>query len=431
MWEKINKTILYFFKNIQFTLRTWKNALEISRAYAPSSAKGISVSQVIKEGLLWIFIITVIILLVGIAYNRFSEMKKHQTITDRLTESIGKKTSPPEGEGEKSGSIDKQNDSTAEAPEPDSARVEAPQTAVRPEVVIFNYIPTDDTSDYLILVANKAVRSMYVLQKHGSAWRVIKEYTIAVGEQEGRKVTAGDRRTPEGQYFIVGRKEQSELASIYGPLVYVLDYPNEEDRHAGRTGQGIWIHGTDPDSSPLQTRGCIEMENQNLIELATLLKRGIGTPVTIVCDPNLQDIASAPDFRLCDERRRIILKKNELVEAEFRKLLVSWKTSWERKNLKVYKSFYDTVQFIGQGLDWKGWKERKLRTFGLYDTIAIRIENIMISGIADHSMIVKFLQHYQTNLNSIENGKKLSFKKIDDAWKIVRESTCPKEELLL
>ena len=109
MWEKINKSILYFIKNIHFTLRTWKNALEISRAYAPSPPIGILISQKIKEGLLWIFIIIVIILLIVVAYYRFSETKRHQTISSQFIESQGKKVSLPAGEGKESDSIDETN----------------------------------------------------------------------------------------------------------------------------------------------------------------------------------------------------------------------------------------------------------------------------------------------------------------------------------
>jgi len=301
----------------------------------------------------------------------------------------------------------------------------------KPEVTLERFIPITDTSDFLILVANKAVRSLYVLQRHNTIWKTVKEYDIAIGEQEGRKVTAGDRRTPEGHYCILGRKEYSELSSIYGPLAYVLDYPNEEDRRAGRTGQGIWIHGTDPDSQPFQTRGCIEMENSRLRDLSTMVKSGIGTPVVILFDTNLTDPTTAPDYRLCEERRREVLINHNRMENEFRTLILSWKAAWESKRIDEYMAFYDSLLFNGQGLDWIGWKERKLRTFGLYDTIAITIENVRVSDAGDNSTVVKFLQRYRTNLNNIENGKKIYFKKVNDLWKITGEATCPKEELLL
>ena len=105
---------------------------------------------------------------------------------------------------------------------------------------------------------------------------------MAIGENEGVKIREGDKKTPEGIYFIIGRKERSELNKMYGPLAFVLNYPNEEDRKRGRTGNGIWIHGTNPDSIPLQTRGCLELENVNILELGMHLKTGIGTPIVII-----------------------------------------------------------------------------------------------------------------------------------------------------
>ena len=30
----------------------------------------------------------------------------------------------------------------------------------------------------------------------------------------------------------------------YGPYAAVLNYPNKKDLEAGKTGSGIWIHGT-------------------------------------------------------------------------------------------------------------------------------------------------------------------------------------------
>ena len=313
--------------------------------------------------------------------------------------------------------------------------IAAPAAAPKPVVKIFDYILSKDTSDYFIIIANKATKVMYLLQRQSAAWRVIREFSIAIGEQEGRKVTAGDKRTPEGLYCIVGRKEKNELAAIYGPLAYVLDYPNEDDRRAGRTGQGIWIHGTAPDSLPFQTRGCLEMENKNLQELSSLLKKGIGTPVLIVSDPKLSDIASVLDMTPIQMRHEQVVLAATKVESEFteqfRQLLTSWKTAWETRDIGRYETFYDTVRFSGQGLRWGGWKERKLRTFSLYDTIAISIDRMMVVKESENKMIVKFLQKYTTNLNSIENGKKIWFEKVNEYWKITGESTCSKEELLL
>jgi hypothetical protein len=302
---------------------------------------------------------------------------------------------------------------------------------VKPIVQKYKMIQNIDTLDYLVLIANKAFKTMYLLQNQNVSWNVIKEYDIAIGEQGGKKIFAGDRRTPEGQYFIVGRKEYSELSSIYGPLAYVLNYPNEEDRKSGRTGQGIWIHGTAPDSVPIETRGCLEMKNEELKDLSAILMGGIGIPVLIVNDDQLKDPVDAFDFKVCDEKRRKIMDNYHKTKLHFKEFLTKWKIAWETKNIIEYETYYDTLQFMSQGLDWNGWKERKLRTFDLYDTIAITIDNILITDYSEQTTIVKFYQVYKTNLNQNENAKKLSLEKVNDFWKIISESTCLKEELLL
>ncbi len=426
------KSVLYFFKKIQISFKTWRNAAEIARAYAYPPFKHPAIIQILKTAILWIVIITVLVLLTLAAVLRLSEIRKRAAAVNKRTDLIERPLSAKtlkDSSPERSLYISVDSAQFKAIPK-ESAVAETLLTFVKPRIEKYQYIPTKDTSAYFILVVNKAVKSLYVLQKHDVKWRVVREYNIAVGENSGRKITAGDKRTPEGNYFIIGRKEKSELAPIYGPLAYILDYPNEEDRREGRTGQGIWIHGTAPDSVPLYTKGCIELENRNLIELASFLKNGIGTPVIILFDPTLNDIASVPDYDFCEQRRRMIILEHRKVVEECKSLLFAWKSAWERKNIREYETFYDTVRFNGQGLDWTLWKERKLRTFDLYDTIAITLENITVTEVVEGGMIVKFLQRYRTNLNNIENGKKISFEKISDSWKITREYTCPKEELL-
>jgi murein L,D-transpeptidase YafK len=425
MWDKITNSILYYLKTIQITFKTWKNAIEIARAYSHPSrfsvAPFLSLPKGIRQSFLAIIGILVFCVLTftAIKFRLFSTLLPRKTVP--VVSIQQQKTRSATGEeSEEKISVEKKIQEVVQPPVP-----------IKPKVKIVAFQPSDDTADFLILVANKAVKTMYLLQQQKSIWQVVREYSIAIGEQEGRKRSAGDRRTPEGYYFIVGRKERSQLAVKYGPLAYILNYPNTADRNAGRTGQGIWIHGTDPDSLPLETRGCIEMENSALEDLSTLLKSGIGTPVVIVNDSVLTDPTSIPDYTVCENRRQTILQEYQQAGTQFAFLVVAWKSAWEKKDINNYETFYDTVQFQSQGLNWSSWKERKLRTFDLYDTIAISVENIIVTDFTDSETTVKFFQTYKTNLNRIENAKRLTFEKIDDSWRIVLESTCPKEELLL
>ena len=434
MFEKVRNTLLFYLKNIQFTLRTWQNATEIARAYKSSAKEGDSGREGTDNKPITVAVTIVVVCMTGAgAGYYFGIYRKARPVRlSRIDNELSVRPPVMEPEpavsGQRLSSPDSSIEETASTKEPEP--LDSIRQVIRPSVRKYPVRTADGTGSFFILVANKATKSLYVLQNQDS-WRVVKEYEIAVGEQDGRKKTAGDRRTPEGQYFIIGRKERSELNIIYGPLAYVLNYPNEQDHREGRTGQGIWIHGTDPDSVPIDTKGCLEMNNDDLVELSGLLKWGIGTPVCITFDEQMTDPLAIPDLARIQERRVRIIADHERNIEKFNTLVRRWKSAWEQKRIDAYATFYDTVEFRGQGLEWSQWKARKLRTFSLYDTIAITIDNLVVTDVDSQITIVKFLQHYTTNLNNIENGKKLNLEKVDNLWKITGESTCPKEELLL
>lgn len=443
MWEKFKNNLIFHLKNVQINLQTWKNAIEISRAYARPQKSGTFVKTILVPLAKIAGFVMVLGFLGIITVFIWKSHSKQHLVKHRETKRVEvvplvkvvkpKKiadtpkviVAPPEIAVITADSLQP----LFEQPIIDSTGA-TPQYE-KPVVKKYPFQPERDARSYLILVANKATHALYLLQQQNAVWRTVKEYDVAIGEEQGRKLTAGDRKTPEGIYHIVGRKESSELERKYGPLAYVLNYPNEEDRKERRTGQGIWIHGTDPDSLPLSTLGCLKLKNSAIVDLSQYINKGIGTPVVIVFNKDLIDPTTVPDYALCDHRRTVYLQEQHQVEEHFVQLLQEWKTAWETKNIITYANYYDTTNFSGQGLAWNGWRERKLRTFTLYDTIAITIDRVLITDFTEKSAIVKFLQLYETEKNRVENGKKLTLVKENDSWKITRESTCPKEELLL
>ena len=281
-----------------------------------------------------------------------------------------------------------------------------------------------------IIVVNKATKTFFLLRKD-KKWSVFRRFSIAIGENSGRKVTSGDKKTPEGTYFIVGKKEKSELTPIYGPLAYVLNYPNAEDRKEGRTGQGIWIHGTYVDSVPIRTKGCVELHNENILELESFLRTGIGTPIVIVDKLGAFDPLLIPQYAQIERDRKTVLAGSGVEQQLFVTLLTQWKKAWESEDIKRYAQFYDTATFSGQGLGWKAWKTRKLATFAAYSRISVSVEHVLVADLSDTNATVKFLQRYDSDAGPRENGKKLLFAKTLSGWKISRENTFPKEELFL
>ncbi|MDR2577803.1 MAG: L,D-transpeptidase family protein [Chitinispirillales bacterium] len=285
---------------------------------------------------------------------------------------------------------------------------------------------------WMILV-DKAAKVMYILKDNPHGWEVARAFPIATGEREGPKRVEGDKKTPQGEYFIVGRKHRSELTNLYGPAAFILDYPNEEDRRAGRTGHGIWIHGSERGNiPPLFTQGCVATSNPDILEIAGMIGNGIGIPVIIVSGTEGAQHLAEVDFNRVRTRGVEVTNHHNERQAEFEELVIAWKTAWETKDIEAYTQFYSTRTFVHGGTQrWEAYRDHKLRTFAMYETINIDVTNIMLTELTRNSATVKFNQLYVTNLNRIENAKRLIFRREQDSWKIHREIPFPKEELLL
>lgn len=305
-------------------------------------------------------------------------------------------------------------------------------TALKP-VHVFMKKRSIIKADYYIIVANKAKRILYLLRQNADQeWFVEKEFPIAIGAGlSGPKISAGDKRTPEGIYFIILRRNKFELNDVYGPLSYVLNYPNENDIKEGRTGQGIWIHGTEGSGDPIPTKGCLSLSNNSIIELSSYIKNGNGTPVVIVNDPLLNDPVSIVDFEKVYSERIIVSTQQERLLADVNKYLSSWVDAWESRDIEKYQNYYSQDEFSSQGMEWIEWKEKKIQTFQSYKTIDVTIDKVKLSDWTDVSLEVTFMQYYRSDQKYFENGKKLFLEKDSSTWKITREINIPKEELLL
>ncbi len=431
MWESIRSILSYKIKEIEFRIQTWKRSREISRAYEVSPSKKPVVLKpfLIKTGKIALSAAVLFLMVFGIikVIPLLPVMAAPSSTTEKedVDEDISE---APEETVREEPTVESSDTNRVSPTQPEVIPAAVPLTEKTFVELIPGCIPNQDFSNYLI-VADKGAKILHLLKREANVWKVYKDYEMATGEQSGRKETAGDKRTPEGIYFITGRKEKSELSSVYGPVAFVLDYPNERDRSENRTGQGIWIHGSDKISTPPDfTAGCLALANHDISELSGFLANGISTPVIILAGTEkLTDI----DFTKLISKQR---KNHEFYtgqKKQFEDLIMRWKTAWESKDIDTYSSFYSTGNFLEGNQRWSAFRERKTRTFAMYKEINIEISNITLAELTDSAATVKFLQIYTTNLNRMENGKKLVFEKVNGSWKISRESTVPKEELLL
>ena len=111
----------------------------------------------------------------------------------------------------------------------------------------------------------------------------IKSYRISLGKQpKGPKLQEGDKRTPEGLYWVDWRKKSDKFN-----LAMHINYPNVSDAAQARRqglnpGSMIMIHGTpDSEENPEElfhtldwTDGCIAMKNYEMREVWSLVKDG-------------------------------------------------------------------------------------------------------------------------------------------------------------
>lgn len=135
-----------------------------------------------------------------------------------------------------------------------------------------------------------------------SGERLLRVYRIGLGlAPEGTKFREGDRRTPEGEYYVSSKNNRSQFYLFLG-----ISYPNAHDAARGlqeklisepqyreilaashrkkqppqntALGGNVGIHGNGSGSD--WTWGCVALEDEHIRELFNAA--GVGTPVTIL-----------------------------------------------------------------------------------------------------------------------------------------------------
>lgn len=124
---------------------------------------------------------------------------------------------------------------------------------------------------------------LYLFEHTAAGMKLLADYYISVGKLGIEKNTEGDLRTPLGVYFITSNLNPRSLKDFYGSGALPVNYPNQLDVKRGKTGGGIWLHGTPPaqySRAPLATDGCVVLSNPDL-ELIIRTVEIRTTPVVI------------------------------------------------------------------------------------------------------------------------------------------------------
>jgi L,D-transpeptidase YnhG len=181
---------------------------------------------------------------------------------------------------------------------------------------------------------------LYLFENTATGLKLVADYYVSVGKSGTEKSTEGDLRTPLGVYYVTSNLDPKSLKDFYGAGALPINYPNPYDARRGKTGSGIWLHGTPPTQfsrAPKATDGCVVLANPDLLRLVRTVEVRT-TPVVIA--HNLRWVA--PQSVEPEGRR-------------FTEALQSWRAAKEQGDLARILRFY-TADFSGNNgkslADW-------------------------------------------------------------------------------
>ena len=200
----------------------------------------------------------------------------------------------------------------------------------------------------------------------------------STGEIEGIKQKAGDKKTPEGIYFLNDEYEDKYLSPIYGKKAFPTDYPNFIDNKAGKNGSAIWIHGTNKELKPLDSNGCIALENSNILKLSNYINLD-STPVIL-----LQTIKMVDKDTLLNHKTDIL------------NMISQWINALETGSYHDYLSFYSS-KYLPEISWWENWyKLREKNDRGKSEfALEVKIDKV---GIYHHDQVFVSLFEYYLEL---------------------------------
>ena len=189
-------------------------------------------------------------------------------------------------------------------------------------------------------IAIDASRSrLYLFENRSSGLALISDFYISVGKSGLEKSSEGDLKTPLGVYFITSNLNPKTLKNFYGSGALPINYPNVLDSKRGKTGKGIWLHGTPPDQfsrPPKATDGCVVLSNPDLLQI---IKTVAVRTTPVVISKRLNWVSPTT---------------TQLTKKPFETALNEWRMAKSAGNLEKVLDFY-SPDFSSNGMSLPQW----------------------------------------------------------------------------
>jgi murein L,D-transpeptidase YafK len=272
-------------------------------------------------------------------------------------------------------------------------------------------IQLSDLQDY-VLIVDQSRHRMFLYKNQDGIPVYVNDFYVTIGKKGTGKIFEGDQKTPLGVYFVTRFIESNELPDLYGDGAFPINYPNIWDRRNGRTGTGIWLHGTPStvfSRPPQDSDGCVIISNDDLKSLAPYIAVGQTTPLIL-----------AEEIKW---KTRTEWKERQ---KSFYSYLEQWRKDWESRDVDLYLSHY-SKDYEGLGKNYESWAKHKRRVTPSKRFIKVNLDNTSIfvypNGTAP-IMIITFMQNYFSDSFKRAFRKRQYWKMEEDGnWRIIFEGS--------
>lgn len=288
-------------------------------------------------------------------------------------------------------------------------RINALRQKPNPQLVPRAVLQMSDAQKYALVVDAKKSR-LYVYQNQGGNLKFLTDYYVTQGKLGVDKVKSGDQRTPLGVYYITGRIDRKKLPEFYGAGALPLNYPNEWDKVNNRSGYGIWLHGTPPDTysrPPLASDGCVVLANDDFEKLSASAEPG-STPVVIA-----QQVEFVDRSKLQAER------------AQANAMLEAWRRDLERMEPAAVLSHYSNARFKSQqGQDLTAWYAKNRLVVPASIGLQVKLNDLTFFRYPgrEDMIVASFTQDNLAGKTRSSLRKRQYWMQENGQWKIVHEA---------
>ncbi|MDR3641083.1 MAG: L,D-transpeptidase family protein [Humidesulfovibrio sp.] len=261
------------------------------------------------------------------------------------------------------------------------------------------HINSQPTGPELFLGIDKENQTFYMFGRK-SPLEVLRKLTCTTGQDLGDKTREGDKKTPEGVYFVEEKVPGKLDFTLYGNYAFSLNFPNPVDRLKGKTGHGIWIHGRGKQLVSRDTRGCVALTADDIKTLDGKIPSG--TPVIIA--------------------KKLTWSKDAQTDATAQHLaerVRQWASDWQNKRERFFDYFQPEKFAQTEGVSFASFKAHKESIFARQSWINVMVDNVHVIQGPDY-WVTTFDQFYRTQDLISSVGKRFYWQKDKDgSWRIV------------